>query len=204
MEREPAMSVKGGSALREVLERGVRQAVRAAELMLGRPVRMTLARIKAVPADAIFEGRFRADSPLAMVVLRIDDQGGGFLLLMMDEDSARTLNALLWGGVPGAGGPLTADGISALKEMANIVGSSFLNALADAAQVALRPSEPIFLYDMLAAVIQTLLVEQGIDTDRILLIGTSLACADADVCLDFLFLPSPALIETVLGSLGDA
>lgn len=190
--------------MHEVFSRGASAAGSALQQLIGRPVGIELGRMAPVPYEAVFDGRFRADTPMAMVVLRVNEEYGGFLVLMMYEECALAVSSLMWSGLPGSQDVIHVDNVSALKELGNIVGSSFLNALADACKTEYRPSEPVFLYDMLAAVMQTLLVEQGIATDQISVIETFLNCTEEEIAMEFLFLPSPLLAPCLLEQGTDA
>jgi chemotaxis protein CheC len=48
---------------------------------------------------------------------------------------------------------------SAIAELGNVVGSAFVNALADDLNLVLHPTPPAFLHDMAGAVLQTLYAE---------------------------------------------
>ena len=89
----------------------------------------------------------------------------------------------------------------ALKELANVVASCFLNTLADRAGSELRPTEPFFVYDMLAAVLEGLIAEQSLMADKAILIDTNMAEHEKGIGVHFLFLPSPKLIESIAAHL---
>jgi chemotaxis protein CheC len=90
----------------------------------------------------------------------------------MYEESAKKVNQILWEEVPNTVEVLNLSSISAIKEMGNIVGSCFLNRLADSSGVELRPGEPLFVYDLMEAVMEALLIEQSLSSDRAIIVDT--------------------------------
>ena len=88
--------------------------------------------------------------------------------------------------------------ISALGEMGNIVGSFFLNALADATGLKLRVSPPSVMMDMAGAILDAILAEVMSDVDEALVMQTSYGTEDMQINGTFLCLPSVSLQTALL------
>src|SRR3712207_9561092 len=92
--------------------------------MLGRPVDISVPVVEAVPfADAV-EAVGPVEEVVTGILLGIVGDLAGAVLLVVDPEDAATLCSLL--GVEAE----SECGLSALSEIGNIVGSSYLNALA--------------------------------------------------------------------------
>ena len=88
--------------------------------------------------------------------------------------------------------------ISALGEMGNIVGSFFLNALADATGLDLRVSPPEVMMDMAGAILDAVLAEIMLEVDEALVMQTSFGTQDMQIDGTFLCLPSLSLQTALL------
>lgn len=87
---------------------------------------------------------------------------------------------------------------SALEEMANIVGSLFLNALADAADLYLRPSPPTVTIDMAGALLDSVAADVLQTQDEAFVTETSFQVADRDVSGMFFVMATEDLLNTLL------
>src|SRR5436305_13348896 len=104
--------------------------------MLGAEVELSVPRALALPlADAI-EAYGSPDNPVAAVVTPVAGDIEGVVLLLIPNGNAATLCTLL-GVSPG-----TEVGDSALREIGNILGASYLNALAAITGLELSPCPP--------------------------------------------------------------
>lgn len=183
------------SAIHRTLSQGAVDAGRKMSALIHQQVDIQVARIEEVPVESLHSGAFPPDIPCAMVALRFSGDSDGFAVFLMYEQCARRLNELLWGEIPVGEGIVNVSSISALKEMANIVGSGFLNSIADQLKITLIPSEPLFLYDMVGALMDAIIMEESMVTDYVLNADTIMKSANDGIMLHFLFLPAPSLIE---------
>lgn len=93
-----------------------------------------------------------AEKPMTGILLTLRRDLGGFLLLLLPTDVADTLVSRLLGTA-------TYDGTmrrSALGELGNVVGSSFLNYLADELDMTVLPSPPQVVEDMVGAMLSSI------------------------------------------------
>ena len=187
--------------IKSLFEQGTDLAGRSMERMLGCRLAIRVNRIAEVPFEDLHEELYPPDTPMAMIVMRIAGDYGGYVVFLMYEEDAKKLNEILWGQVPLGDGVLNLSDPSALEELANVVGSSFLNTLADRSGCELRPTEPTFVYDMLAAVLDSLVAEQSLMADNAILIDTRMAESEQGIGVHFLFLPSPELIDMIIAHL---
>lgn len=181
--------------LQQVFEQAALDARQTLLLMMKRDVIIKVAGIKELPFEEVSHFRFPEDVPVAIIVLRLQGDAEGYLAFIMFEESAKRVNQILWEEVPETCEVLNISNISALKEMANIVGSCFLNKLADRSGIELRPSEPLFVYDLMAAVMETLLLEQSYSSEKAILVDTEIESPKEGISFDILFLPSTELLS---------
>ena len=183
-------------ALRELANIGSGNAGTALSSMLGQPVDISVPAAAALAlADAV-EAAGDPETPATGVVLPIvGDLEATVLLLFPPEDEA-TLCSML-GVVPG-----TEDGRSALAEIGNILGCSYVNSLAAMTALELEPRPPETVADMVGAILATVLVTQADQTNLALLMDSRLIVEGQQCELTFLMLPSHAGIGELLSRLG--
>jgi len=183
--------------IQSIFEEGAKQAGETMGMMIGRKLEINVNRVVEIPFQDLYGDLYPPDTPLAMIVLRITGQNSGYILFLMFEENAKKLNELLWDEISLEDGVVNLSNVSALKELANVVGSCFLNTLANRVGIELRPTEPVALYDMFAALLEGLIIEQSLVSDKAILIDTNMAEQEKGIGVHFLFLPSPGLVESI-------
>ena len=78
---------------------------------------------------------------------------------------------------------------SALAEIGNVVGTSYLNALAGMTGLALDPTPPATVTDFLGAIVETVLTVRAASSDHTLLLDSSLVIEGEDCSIVFLLVP---------------
>jgi len=190
-------------ALRELANIGSGSASTALSSMLGHPVDITVPKAAALPlADAVDAagGAGGIDTVAAGVVLPIfGDLDATVVLLFPPEDEAVLLRLL--GCEPG-----TEDGRSALGEIGNIVGTSYINSLAAMTGMEIEPRPPATVQDMVGAIVASVLAARADDGsgDLALVLDSELVVEEQDCSLCFLLLPSIRGIDDMLERLGVA
>ena len=183
-------------ALRELANIGAGTAATALSQMLGRPIDVSVPSARALSlADAV-DAVGPADEEVTGVVLPVGGSLDAVVLLVFLRDSARTLCGLL--GVD-------ADdemGISALSEIGNIVGCSYIGAFAAMTGLELDPMPPEAATDMLGAIVSSVLLGAALDTDMALVLDTELIVEGAECSFGFLLVPTAEGVGELLSRLG--
>jgi len=183
-------------AMRELANIGSGNAATALASMLGREVELSVPRALALElADAV-DAVGPAEKTVASVVLPIFGDIDAIVLLLFPTEDAATLCGLL-GVEPG-----TEVGDSAIGEIGNILGTSYINALASMAGLAIEPKPPHVVTDMLGAIVASLLTGTVGDAGTALVLDSELDVADAACTMSFLLLPTAGGIAEILGRLG--
>jgi chemotaxis protein CheC len=183
-------------ALRELANIASGTAATALSQMLGRTVDLSVPRALALPfADAV-DACGSPDEEVSGVVIPLDGQIKGVVLLLIPLDHAATLCQLL--GVEAG----TEWGDSALCEIGNILGTSYLNALAAMTGLELGPRPPALSTDMLGAIVSSLLAMTAGHADMALVLDSVLDVANEPCSLSFLLLPTEGGVADLLTPLG--
>jgi chemotaxis protein CheC len=164
-------------------------------------IAVTLDRVHEIPLEDVCSELGVGDDPLTMVVLTIDAEVGGNLILLFDEVNGRQLAASLL-GCPAPADPEWTDlEKSALTETGNILGCAYVNALTRLIGVDLVPSAPYFIQDYGASVIQQAIATRALTSDRLLLCQIGFRRGGRDLDWRVVFVPTHGMQEALQRSL---
>ena len=93
-------------------------------------------------------------------------------------------------------------GDSALAEIGNILGTSYLNAIAAMTGLGLEPSPPYVATDLLAAIVASVLAQSAGSSDVALVLDSNLELAEEACALSFMLLPASGRADDLLAPLG--
>ena len=116
----------------------------------------------------------------------------------MKNESTRAICLMLTGGEPDKGLILSEMHASALREVGNIIASSYLSALEKLLGKTLFPSVPDVAFDMAGAILEFVLIQMGEELDKILVIEAAFNGAGEEIKGHFFLLPDPNSLSIML------
>jgi chemotaxis protein CheC len=183
--------------LREISNIGSGTAATALSSMLGRDVDLKVPRALALDlADAV-EAVGSPEDEVTAVVLGVIGDLDATVVLLFDPASAVTVCTLL--GVDPDDSEMA---LSALGEIGNILGSSYIGAMGQMAGLELEPRPPLAIADMLGAIVASALASTAMDTDLALLLDSELLVEGAECTFGVLFVPTADGVGRLLDGLG--
>ena len=185
-------------ALRELANIGSGTAATALSSLLGRPIDVSVPNALALPLAARVSGKQlrRADAEVTAVVLPIfGDLDAVVLMLFHPQDAAQICGLL---GVEAD----TEVGVSALGEVGNILGSSYVGALGMMTGLELEPRPPQTVTDMLGAIVATVLASTAESMEVAFLLDSDLIVEGSACSLSFMLVPHAEGVAELLGRLG--
>ena len=191
-------------ALREISNIGMGNAATALSQMIGSRIDLRVPRVSVAALEEVPDLIGGAEKLVVGVYLQIYGDARGNMLLIFPRSSATRLISML---IPGDGaaseGLLTENSASALREIGNILASSYLSAMGSLLSLTLIPSVPSVAFDMAGAIVDYTLAELGAQGDMTLVIETEFvgeACPPAAGELQghFFVLPDPQSLEILL------
>jgi chemotaxis protein CheC len=183
-------------ALRELANVGSGTASTALSAMLGRSVDITVPNAFVLPMAEAVESIGNPEDDVTGIVLGVFGDMDATVLLLVKPDHAALLCGML--GVPAD----SEFGESALMEIGNIVGSSYINALAMMTGMEIEPTPPGLATDMLAAIVESVLAQRATGGDIALLLDSDMVVEDEDCSVSFLLVPDQGGVEQLLARLG--
>jgi chemotaxis protein CheC len=183
-------------ALRELANIGSGTASTALSSMLGRAVDISVPKAQALPFAEAVDAAGPAEQNITGIVLGIVGEMRGTVLLLVPPADADAMCRML--GVE----PDDEFALSALGEIGNIVGTSYINALAGMTGMDIEPTPPATATDMLGALVASVLAEQAHAGDVALMLDSNLVVEGEDCSVSFLLVPDQGGVETLLSRLG--
>jgi len=183
-------------ALRELANVGSGNASTALSGMLGRSVDISVPKAQALPFAEAVEAAGPAEQDVTGIVLGIVGEMNGTVLLLVPPADADKICRML--GVE----PDDEYALSALGEIGNIVGTSYINALAAMTGMDIEPTPPTTATDMLGALVASVLAGQAHAGDIALMLDSNLVVEGEDCSISFFLVPDQGGVEELLSRLG--
>jgi chemotaxis protein CheC len=183
-------------ALRELANIGAGNASTALSGMLGRPVDLTVPDARVVPMPQAVEEIGPAESVVTGIALGVLGDMPSIVLMLLTPSDASAICGLL--GLE----PDSEYAESALGEIGNVVGTSYLNALAGMTGLELEPTPPATATDMLGSLVQAVLASRASVSDSALLLDSSMIVEGEGCSIIFLLSPDHGGAGELLSRLG--
>jgi chemotaxis protein CheC len=183
-------------ALRELANVGSGNASTALSGMLGRSVAISVPTAQALPFAEAVEAAGPAEQDVTGIVLGIVGEMNGTVLLLVPPADADKICRML--GVE----PDDEYALSALGEIGNIVGTSYINALAAMTGMDIEPTPPATATDMLGALVASVLAGQAHAGDIALMLDSNLVVEGEDCSISFFLVPDQGGVDELLSRLG--
>jgi chemotaxis protein CheC len=183
-------------ALRELANVGSGTASTALSTMLGRSIDISVPSAVALPLAEAVEAAGPPEQDVTGIVLGINGDMTGTVLLLVPPSDADAICRLL-GVEPG-----DEYAPSALGEVGNVVGTSYINALAAMTGMAIEPTPPATATDMLGAIVQSVLAGHAHAGDIALVLDSDLVVEGDDCSISFLLVPDQGGVDDMLSRLG--
>jgi chemotaxis protein CheC len=183
-------------ALRELANIGSGTASTALSGMLARSVDISVPKAQALPFAEAVEAAGDPETEVTGIVLGIVGDMSGTVLLLVPPADADAMCRML--GVE----PDDEFALSALGEIGNIVGTSYINALAGMTGIEIEPTPPATATDMLGAIVECVLAGAAVSGDVALLLDSNLVVEGEDCSISFLLVPDQGGVQLLLERLG--
>ncbi|NBJ15386.1 MAG: chemotaxis protein CheC [Dehalobacter sp. 4CP] len=188
-------------ALKEIGNIGSGHAATSLSKLLQARIDMSVPKVWLVPLEKLGEALGEYDTVQVALYLKVEGDAPGKAIFVLPIESARVIAQKLLSlqERPDIFSDEMAQ--SALQEVGNILVSSFIIALSKFSGVLLHPSIPAMAIDMVGAIIDGVLLEEGIIDDDVLIIDTKLSGVK-EVEGKFFFIPSKGSLDKLLGVFG--
>ena len=199
---DEALAKKFQSVLANMANVGIHNAARGMSAMVGEDLSVTAPVVTTVPfyeIPTLLGGRRIIKK---RIYLRVEGSIPGQIMMVIPYPKALELADLIMGEAPGTTQELGAMERSALAELGNLTGSFFLNAIADTAGLAARPSPPAVIVDMVGAIMDIILATADVLSEEVLMIQAKFLRNGRETQADFWLIPDHRTVENIAKQLG--
>jgi chemotaxis protein CheC len=197
------MAERGGvlspdaARVRALSDQSLSRAERSLGLMLGHSVRFAVREVHGVLSSALPSLAEDAERErLAGLRFRILGQGSGWILLLFPLPAIYRLLQLLM-GTPATPHPLTEMERSAMREVGNLLVSSFLSELGDLVGRRLMPSPPEIHFEQIPRVVRELLASLHDLGAEVVVIQARLEDSEGGIHGRFFAVPEVGTLEPI-------
>ena len=194
--------------LREISNIGSSSAATALSKIVDKKVTLSLPTVRILEFDEITK-ILGGEETLVMGILQpMQGDLSGNIMFLLGLQEAHDLAALLMSQMlnmtksPNELGIFDEMEMSALREIGNIMISSYLSAISALTNLKITPRVPEMALDMAAAILSVLTIEFGKIGDRVLYISSEFKQDNIKVGGDFFLVPDIASYGTLLDALG--
>lgn len=187
--------------LKEIGNIGAGNATTAMAGMIGAKLDMKVPKVGLMEASKLGESICPEEETIVGVFLGLErDIDGSMMFLMKMPEAHYLVNKLMMRPLD-YNEPFDEMDLSAIKEIGNIIASSYLSALSTMTNMTITPSIPYIAVDMAAAILSVPAIQFGMYGDNALYIETEFG-DDVTMGGYFILMPEPDSYDKLLGSLG--
>lgn len=187
--------------LKELGNIGAGNAMTALSQMLQCKVDMKVPQVRLLEFSEVGDMMGGEEQIMVGVFLGVDGDITGSMMFMVEEESARHLIQKITMGMLPPGSEFEEMGLSAMKEIGNIITGAYLNSLSTLTNLKIIPTPPALTVDMAGAILSVPAIQFGIFGDNILLIQSQFY---DEIELDgyFILIPDLESYSKILTALG--
>ena len=188
--------------LAQAFHRGAALASDALERWLSVPALISMDSVDQCPLETATEVLGQISDTVGMCVMQMEGTLSGQMVLAFDDFSGLSLTDQLLAQPPGTAVAWEEVEVSSALESMNILGSAYLNGMAQSlsqadASVVLIPSPPSFYRDFAESLLQTAFMGQAITGSHVLFAKARFELQGNPLNWTFLLIPDPASLATL-------
>lgn len=188
--------------LKEIGNIGSGNATTALSAMIGKMVDIEVPRVQFLSFQEAIDAAGGAEKNIAGVLVRINGDIDGMILFLFEFGLIDYILGSLFGKQITDIEALDDIDRSALKEIGNIMASSYVNAIAQLAGMNIFVDIPELAVDMLGAIVSVPAVEVGEISDKLLFIDNNMIIDKVNVTSKILLVPSVSSLDHIMTNLG--
>jgi len=170
--------------------------------MIGKAVDIQVPAVKMLDFQTAIDFAGGAEKLVAGILVQISGDIEGMMLFLLEQDMVDLIVSTFFGQDTVSLLELTPDMISALNETGNIMSGSYVNAIAELAQMKINVGVPMMCVDMVGAIMSVPVSIIGEMSDKLLFIDSHLIIDKTEIKSKMMLLPTVNSLDTLLKKLG--
>lgn len=188
--------------LREIGNIGAGNAATALATMLDEKVDISVPKVRITDFDTAVNALGGAETLTVGVLVNFMGEATGMIMFLLRMEDARNILQILVGGDPEESGELDDLKLSAIKEIGNILGSSYINSIATLTGMSIQISIPYIAIDMAGALMSVPVIEFGSVGDKVMFIEECFIAEDNQLNSNVIMFAEIETIKTIMERLG--
>lgn len=184
--------------IRELVNIGGGNAATSISQLIDNPVSMDVPTIEVLSYDELYESIPEDKTVNAVIIKLTGDAEGSFLFVTSDETKGQLVEMMLPEDM--RENEEIAD--SAIKELVNILVSSYNNAIADELKASLSSSIPLSVREMFGAILSSVYIETEQYDENILIMKNHFFYQDIMIDSSLYFVPRPGVLAKIFKYIG--
>lgn len=188
--------------LREIGNIGAGNAATALATMLDEKVDISVPKVRITDFDTAVNALGGAETLTVGVLVNFMGEATGMIMFLLKMEDARNILQILVGGDTEENGELDDLKLSAIKEIGNILGSSYINSISTLTGLSIQISVPYVAIDMAGALMSVPVIEFGSVGDKVMFIEECFIGEDNQLNSNVIMFAEMDTIKTIMERLG--
>ena len=187
--------------LREIGNIGAGNAATALATILDEKVDMSVPSVRITGFDEAVENLGGAESLTVAVLVNFGGDANGMIMFLLNVEDAKSIMDILVGEDDGEEG-LSEMKISGIKEIGNILASSYVNAISALTGLTIEVSVPYVAIDMVGALMSVPIIEFGAIGDKLMFIEENFEGETNDLKSNMIMFAEINTLKIIMQKLG--
>ncbi len=157
---KPPVSFSGHRFIKNIFHEALQRAAQSLEQLVGRKMGVDQYALQIIRGENFFDCfENQLEQTYFASILKIDEMFGSNVVLLVSDKDGAMLYQLLTGENVDSGNKISDETINGIGELNNILGSTFINSLANFLKITIHSTIPLNTYDMLGAILQGIVLQ---------------------------------------------
>lgn len=189
--------------LREIGNIGAGNAATALATILDEKVEISLPRVRITDFDTAINALGGAETMTVGVLVNFDGEAHGMIMFLLNmEDAKAIMSILIQDQEEDEEGQLSELKLSAIKEIGNILGSSYINSISQLTGLRIHISIPYIAIDMAGALMSVPIIEFGSIGDKVMFIEEVFSAEENNLSSNIIMFAEIETLKTIMERLG--
>ena len=184
------------SALKEISNIGIGNAVTSLATMLGSEVKIMTPNLKVAKIEDVAEFSGGADKLVSGVLMKLSGDVNGYMIMLLPLESAQLICSIITMEEKcDITNPMNE---SLISEVGHILGGTYMTSLSDFFKMDIFASAPFHTYDMIGAIMDDILIQMSQEVEHAIILDTLFTLKGNNMNGKILTLFDPISLEFIL------
>lgn len=189
--------------LREIGNIGAGNAATALATILDEKVEISLPKVRITDFNTAVNALGGAETMTVGVLVNFDGEASGMIMFLLNmEDAKAIMSILVQEDEDGGDGLLSELKLSAIKEIGNILGSSYINSISTLTGLKIHVSIPYIAIDMAGALMSVPIIEFGSIGDKVMFIEECFSTEENNLTSNIIMFAEIETLKIIMERLG--